>query len=484
MSKNNFVTFELHTDQLEPHPNNPRKNLGDLTELTESIKKNGVLQNLTVVPIGTGDDEWTRFRVLIGHRRLAAAKAAGIDTLPCRVVEGLDDREQFSTMMEENMQRNDLTIWEQAEGFQMMLDLGDRIETIANKTGFSESTIRHRLKIAELGEDVVRKYTEDEESGFQMTLSDFIRLEQVESVEDRCKILSKSMTRSGMEYELNQYLRDKMIEGRKRRIAAELLELGLRTAPKDAQEGRFSGRWIQLDSYQLQFESEPQIDREILLAAHKPEELFFFENWSTIYVVAKNKDVERADEEREKRKTEEDLMEIHEKQLEEIAEAEDARRTNYIRDICEGKVLYKADANTAERERLITSIVQLIINADLYINRDKALELLSGQRSWQMDREERKKNRAKLDELPTELQLLCMAEGGMPKLDSLVNYDASYCDNEDIIDYYDLLSEYFSYNIDHSSEEYKMVDGTHDLYMDPSSWDDDDDDWDEEDDDE
>lgn len=382
------------------------------------------------------------------------------------------------------MQRNDLTIWEQAEGFQMMLDLGDGIVEIAKKTGFSESTIRHRLKIAELGEDVVRKYTEDEESGFQMTLSDFIRLEQVESVEDRCKILSKSMTRSGMEYELNQYLRDKMIEGRSRRITAELIELGLRTAPKDAAEGRFSGRWIQLDSYQLQFESEPQIDRELLLAAHKPEELFFFENWSTIYVVAKNKDVERADEEREKRKTEEDLREIHEKQLEEIAEAEDARRKNYIRDICEGKVLYKADANTAERERLITSIVQLIINADLYINRDKALELLSGQRSWQMDREERKKNRAKLDELPTELQLLCMAEGGMPKLDSLVNYDASYCENEDIIEYYDLLSEHFSYNIDHSSEEYKMVDGTHDLYMDPASWGDDDDDWDEEDDDE
>ena len=64
MSNNNFVTFELHTDQLEPHPNNPRKNLGDLTELTESIKKNGVLQNLTVIPIGTGDDEWNCFRVL------------------------------------------------------------------------------------------------------------------------------------------------------------------------------------------------------------------------------------------------------------------------------------------------------------------------------------------------------------------------------------------------------------------------------------
>ncbi len=483
MNKNNFVTFELHVDQLEPHPKNPRKNLGDLTELTESIKKNGVLQNLTVVPIDTGDDEWDRFRVLIGHRRLAAAKAAGIDTLPCRVAQGLDEREQFFAMMEENMQRNDLTIWEQAEGFQMMLDLGDGISQIASKTGFSETTIRHRLKIAELGEDVVRKLTEDEESGFQLTIGDFIRLEQVESAEDRCKILAKSRSRDSMEFEVNQYLRKKMIEGRSRRITAELTELGLRKAPKDAEEGRWSGRWIQLDSYQLQFDSEPQIDKEILLAAHKPEELFFFENWSTIYIVAKNKDAEKADKEREKQKTEEDLREINTKKLEEIADAEDARRKSYIRDILKGKVLYKADANTAERERLITSLVQLVINADLHINRDKAIEVIAGQRHWQMEREDRKKSRAKLDELPTELQLLCMVDGSLPKLDTLVSYDASWSDNDDIIDYYDLLGDYFSYNID-GSEEYRIIEGTHELYMDPLHWDDEDEDRDEEDDDE
>ena len=54
---------------LKPHPNNPRKKIGDISELTDSIKKNGVFQNLTVVP--NGDDTYT---IIIGHRRHAAAK--------------------------------------------------------------------------------------------------------------------------------------------------------------------------------------------------------------------------------------------------------------------------------------------------------------------------------------------------------------------------------------------------------------------------
>ncbi len=59
-------------DKLHPHPDNPRKVLGDIDELAESIKASGILQNLTVVPM---NDDWTEFTVIIGHRRLAAAKS-------------------------------------------------------------------------------------------------------------------------------------------------------------------------------------------------------------------------------------------------------------------------------------------------------------------------------------------------------------------------------------------------------------------------
>lgn len=79
----------LPIDHLRPHPLNPRKELGDLTELTESIKENGVYQNLTVVL----DDnqivgpDLPYFTIIIGHRRHAAAKEAGLSVLPCVVAD-------------------------------------------------------------------------------------------------------------------------------------------------------------------------------------------------------------------------------------------------------------------------------------------------------------------------------------------------------------------------------------------------------------
>ena len=72
------------------------------------------MQNLTVIP---KEGEPGEYITIIGHRRSAAAKLAGVTEAPCRVVEGMTDKEQMSTMLEENMQRNDLTIWEQAVAY-------------------------------------------------------------------------------------------------------------------------------------------------------------------------------------------------------------------------------------------------------------------------------------------------------------------------------------------------------------------------------
>ena len=108
----------IPVDQLMHHPENPRKDLGDLTELSDSIKVNGVLQNLTVVQV-----DQDQYNVVIGNRRLEAAKLAGLTEVPCSVSD-MDYKTQIATMLAENMQRKDLTVYEQAEGFQMMMDLG------------------------------------------------------------------------------------------------------------------------------------------------------------------------------------------------------------------------------------------------------------------------------------------------------------------------------------------------------------------------
>lgn len=134
----------LSSADIYPHPNNPRKELGDLSELAESVKANGILQNLTVVPRAGGG-----YTVIIGHRRLGAAKMAGLDTVPC-VIADMDDKTQVTTMLTENMQRHDLTPYEQAQSFAQLLDFGMSVEEIADKSGFSPATVRRRVKMAEL----------------------------------------------------------------------------------------------------------------------------------------------------------------------------------------------------------------------------------------------------------------------------------------------------------------------------------------------
>lgn len=171
--------------KLWPHPDNPRKDVGDVTELAESIKANGVLQNLTVVPRlgGITGKPTGSYTVIIGHRRLAAAKAAGLKTVPCVITE-MTLQEQVGTMLLENMQRSDLTVYEQAQGFQMMLNMGETVETVAEKTGFSQSTVRRRVKLLDLDPEKFRK---SEARG--ATLQDYVALEKISDLTLRNQVL-------------------------------------------------------------------------------------------------------------------------------------------------------------------------------------------------------------------------------------------------------------------------------------------------------
>ena len=205
------------TGLIEPHPDNPRKDLGDLKELTESIRKNGIYQNLTVVPRRVpmvGDDKLLipgqiqrcsnpaekermqeafnaglkviGYTVVIGHRRLAAAKEADLKKIPCVVVE-MAPQKQIETMILENMQRADLTIYEQVKGFQQLLNFGETAEGIAEKTGFSVRTVKRRTEIARLDPDKLEMVMRGRAK--QITLDDFDKLAKIEDLEERNKVL-------------------------------------------------------------------------------------------------------------------------------------------------------------------------------------------------------------------------------------------------------------------------------------------------------
>lgn len=170
-----FVMIPI--EKLHPHPDNPRKELGDLTELADSIRAKGVFQNLTVVPF---EDD---YRIIIGHRRRAASELAGLTHLPCVIVD-MTPKEQVETMLLENMQREDLTPYEQAQGFQMMIDMGDTVDEIVQKTGFSKKTVKRRLKMAELDQTVLR-----EVSARQISMEDFDTLAKIEDIGQRNECL-------------------------------------------------------------------------------------------------------------------------------------------------------------------------------------------------------------------------------------------------------------------------------------------------------
>ena len=225
---------EMKIEWLEHHPENPRKDLGDMEELTESIRANGILQNLTVVPAGRPNgDGFDIFYVVIGNRRMEAAKKAGLKTLPC-IVSEMDRKTQIATMLEENMQRSDLTAYEQAQGFQLMMDLGYTEAEISEKTGFSRTTVSRRLKMAELDENAFRKAV-----GMQITMDDLDKLGQIKSIKQRNAIL-KSFGDSNFNWMLNNAIRKQKAAEKRPKVMKIVRDAGFKQM---ADKDRYSSKY-------------------------------------------------------------------------------------------------------------------------------------------------------------------------------------------------------------------------------------------------
>lgn len=232
MNKEEKLVY-LDVNEIYPHPNNPRKELGDLTELSESIKLKGIMQNLTVVR-GNDKDQNSGYTVIIGHRRLAAAKQAGLAVVPCVIVD-MEQPEQIGTMLLENMQRSDLTLYEQAEGFQMMLDLGGSIEEIAQKSGLSQSTVRRRVKLLELDKE---RFEESVNRGG--SLLDYMELDKIKSAERKNRLLADIGTEN-FKYRLKQAIQNEKED--------EIFKKRLETVKGFAAEITDSTGYSQVDSY-------------------------------------------------------------------------------------------------------------------------------------------------------------------------------------------------------------------------------------------
>lgn len=243
----------IEVSKIYPHPDNPRKDVGDVSELADSIKTNGILQNLTVIPghymtedeyvkmamaegatkssakVSYNPKDWFEpdgYTVIIGHRRLAGSKLAGLVTVPC-IVREMTHQEQVRTMLLENMQRSDLTVYEQAQGFQMMLDLGETVESIAKDSGFSQTTVRRRVKLLDLDAD---KFKKAESRG--ATLFDYMELDKIEDPVLKNEVLDTIGT-ANFKDKLKQAIETEKFKKRMAQWRADLQEFATEIKQRD-----------------------------------------------------------------------------------------------------------------------------------------------------------------------------------------------------------------------------------------------------------
>jgi ParB family chromosome partitioning protein len=137
-------------EDIQPYADQPRKERGDLTGLAESVRQKGVLEPLLV----RKHLESGKYLIISGERRYFAARMAGLAEVPC-IEKNADDGETLELALIENMQRKDLTPFEEADGVQA---LGDRFglthEEISRKIGKSRSSVTELLTLRIIPDDI------------------------------------------------------------------------------------------------------------------------------------------------------------------------------------------------------------------------------------------------------------------------------------------------------------------------------------------
>ena len=436
----------IKTDLIYPHPENPRKDVGDVTELAESINAQGILQNLTVIPWGnvlknTPPPVPDAVVVVIGHRRLAAAKLAGLDKLPCVVTE-MDWKTQISTMLLENMQRADLTIPEQAHGFQLMMDLGATVQEISEKTGFAARTVQRRLQIAKLPGDLLQKSWE--KGG--CTLEEYAKIAALKSEGARNKVL-RAVGTSNFDWELRKATEDEdrvqALRNLKERFKAE----GIPKYSGKESSPQYNVKWDKLLDEQI-LKYKDGTEKLKLPKDLKDVSWHEYGTWFCLVRPAKEKKAERPS----KKKIAADAQR---KALEDLTKRAYESRKAFI------KGYQKTPKDVLNEELLRWAVLGMNRRTDFDL-----LWELTGQKKKPYERPAAKDILKKIRQKPVLEVWLIYAFTGDENTQRTFrpNWDETppeYRRNENLEQIYDFLAR-LGYEV--SDEERAMLDGTHSLY--------------------
>lgn len=440
--------IDIKLDDLKIHPKNVRKKYEGIEELAQSIEENGIMQNLTVVP---DPEEQGKYLVVIGNRRLTAAKQAGIETAPCVIMESMSDRNQVTTMLTENMNRRDLKIYEESAAIQMCFsDFGIDMEEMEQKTGLSKTTLNHRLNVAKLNEKVLREKAEDEE--FQLSLTDLYTLEKVENVKTRNKILKEARNSRELSNKARQAAREELQEKNKKELIALCKKREIKPAPKEADNEFYSGKWEKVVEYRL----DDKVPKQLKVG--KNGELFYLTRYDWFYIikkaVAKKKELtQREIEEKEIKKHKRELKAKYKAMYEDMGD--------FVRNIFDGKVEPVKDV-----EKLDQMIWNLFMCDSTWIGKNDCTFTILGKELYanNITEEERRIAEEKAAKLSILQQKLAVAYWKLKDLD-LTEWNGTYSKNsgEKLDRLYDILAMFgFSYA---DEESYKVASGEHELYV-------------------
>jgi ParB family chromosome partitioning protein len=190
----------IPVEQIRPNPDQPRKALGDLRELTDSIKEKGVLEPLLVRYVPRDDC----YHIISGERRYHAARAAGLREVPA-IEKMADDAETLEIALIENMQRKDLTPFEEADGLQRLATQFEyRQEDLAKKIGKSRTSVSETMALLSIPEALRKKCIEAGLNSKSLLLQIARQPTEKKMLEMFAKILQGGLTRDAARQDRNE----------------------------------------------------------------------------------------------------------------------------------------------------------------------------------------------------------------------------------------------------------------------------------------
>ena len=181
----------IRLDQIRPNPEQPRKALGDLAELTDSVRAKGVLEPL-LVRFASSEG---CFYIISGERRYHAARAAGLREVPC-IEKTVDEAETLEIALIENIQRKDLTPFEEADGLHRLATQFEYThEDMAKKIGRARSSVTETLSLRNIPESLRKKCVEHGISSKSLLLQIARQPTEKKMVEMFQRILQGGLTR-------------------------------------------------------------------------------------------------------------------------------------------------------------------------------------------------------------------------------------------------------------------------------------------------